>query len=386
MSELLTIEEVFNAYYECRKTKRYSKSALNFEVNLEERLVELFYELKNHTWQPGRYNAFIVTKPVRREIFAAPFKDRIVHHILINRLNQTFEKYFIFDSYACRKGKGTHAAIKRVEHFVKSESHNGKRQAWVLKLDIKGFFMNVDRNLLWQKLSCFIDERYSHSADFEKYLAKTIIFNDPSKNCVLRSPKEEWLPLPRDKSLFTAKENCGLPIGNLTSQVFANFFLTELDHFVKHELRIKKYVRYVDDCVFVSSNKSLLKTIIKKVRSFLKNQLNLTLHPKKIYLQSVYSGVEFLGTFIRPEFTQSSRRVKNNFVQTLKNAAESAEKQKPSTQKVKKIFASINSYLGILGHYKNYKFTRIQIMFYFKKHLRKHFKVPEKLNKISLKH
>ena len=386
MSDPLTIEEVFTAYYECRKTKRYSKSALSFEINLEERLVELFYELKNYTWQPGRYNAFIVTKPVRREIFAAPFKDRIVHHILINRLNQTFEKYFIFDSYACRKGKGTHAAIKRVEHFVKSESHNVQRQAWVLKLDIKGFFMNVDRNLLWQKLSCFIDKYYDSSADFEKYLARTIIFNDPSKNCVLRSPKEEWLPLPRDKSLFTTKENCGLPIGNLTSQVFANFFLTELDHFVKHRLGIKKYVRYVDDCVFVSADKSLLKSVIKKVRSFLKNQLNLTLHPKKIYLQPVYSGVEFLGTFIRPDFTQSSRRVKNNFVQALKKASEDVKKEKPCPEKIKEIFASINSYLGILGHYKNYKFTRRQIQRNFSDNLKKHFKVPEKLNKICFKY
>ncbi len=385
MSDPLTIEEVFTAYYECRKTKRYSKSALSFEINLEERLVELFYELKNYTWQPGRYNAFIVTKPVRREIFAAPFKDRIVHHILINRLNQTFEKHFIFDSYACRKGKGIHAAIKRVEHFVKSESHNGKRKAWVLKLDIKGFFMNVNRNLLWQKLSCFIDKYYDSSADFEKYLAKTIIFNDPSKNCVLRSPKEEWLPLPRDKSLFTTNENCGLPIGNLTSQVFANFFLTELDHFVKHRLGIKKYVRYVDDCVFVSADKSLLKIVIKKVRSFLKNQLNLTLHPKKIYLQPVDNGVSFLGTFIRPGFTQSSRRVKNNFVQALKKASEDVKKEKPCSEKIKEIFASINSYLGILGHYKNYRFTRRQIQRNFSDNLKKHFKVPEKLNKICFK-
>ncbi len=386
MSAPLTIEEVFNAYYECRKTKRYSKSALSFEINLEEHLVELFYELKNYTWQPGRYNAFIVTKPVRREIFAAPFKDRIVHHILINRLNQTFEKHFIFDSYACRKGKGNHAAIKRVEHFVKSESHNGKRKAWVLKLDIKGFFMNVDRNLLWQKLSLFIDQYYNPFSDFEKYLAKTIIFNDPSTNCVLRSPKEEWLPLPRDKSLFTANENCGLPIGNLTSQVFANFFLTELDHFVKHTLGIKKYVRYVDDCVFVSADKSLLKSVIKKVRSFLKNQLNLTLHPKKIYLQPVSSGLDFLGAFIRPGFTQSSRRVKNNFVQALKNASEDVKNEKPCPEKLREIFASINSYLGILGHYKNYKFTRRQVQRNFSDNLKKHFKVLEKLDKICYRH
>lgn len=116
----LTLEEVFEAYYECRKTKRYSNGALQFELNLEENLIQLYSQLITQEWQPGKSTCFIVTRPVRREIFAAPFRDRIVHHILIRRLNSTFEKYFIYDSYACRKQKGTHAAIKRVEHFIKS--------------------------------------------------------------------------------------------------------------------------------------------------------------------------------------------------------------------------------------------------------------------------
>ena len=121
---VLTLEEVFEAYYECRKTKRYSKGALQFEINLEENLIQLYSQLITQEWRLGKSTCFIVTKPVRREIFAAPFRDRIVHHILIRRLNPAFEKYFIHDSYACRKQKGTHAAIKRVEHFIKSQTNS----------------------------------------------------------------------------------------------------------------------------------------------------------------------------------------------------------------------------------------------------------------------
>lgn len=379
----ITIEEVFEAYYECRKTKRYSHGALQFEVNLELNLIELFNQLKNRTWTPGKSTCFIVTKPVRREIFAAPFRDRIVHHILIRRLNPTFEKYFIFDSYACRKGKGTHAAIKRVEHFIKSQTNNAKSEAYVLKLDIKGFFMNVSKNLLWQKLSNFIDVNYkSDSNDFEKYLCKEIIFNDSTKNCMIRSPLSEWKLLPKDKSLFTTKSGCGLPIGNLTSQVFANFFLSEYDHFIKHTLKVKCYVRYVDDCVFVHKDKNFLKYVIKQSRKFLQEKLQVSLHPKKIYLQNAFNGVEFLGTFIKPNYTVSSRRVKNNFVEKLKLYSELANNHKLSKEEKQKCFASVNSYLGIMGHYKTYKFRKKQILIYFEKWLKNYFCITEKCEKL----
>ncbi len=382
----LTLEEVFEAYYECRKTKRYSNGALQFELNLEENLTQLYSQLITQEWQPGKSTCFIVTRPVRREIFAAPFRDRIVHHILIRRLNSTFEKYFIYDSYACRKQKGTHAAIKRVEHFIKSQSNNGKSNVYVLKLDIKGFFMNIDKNLLWQKLEKFIDINYkTDSVDFEKYLCKQIIFNDPTKNCMIRSPLYEWKELPKDKSLFTTKENCGLPIGNLTSQVFANFFLSEFDHFIKHTLKVKCYVRYVDDCVIIHKNKDFLKYIIKKAKNFLEQKLNLTLHPKKIYLQLAQNGVAFLGTFIKPNYTVCSHRVKNNFVESLKKYATLANNHKLSKEEKQNCLSSVNSYLGIMSHYKTYNFRKKQILRYFEKWLKKSYCIPENCKKIMNK-
>ena len=385
----ISIEEVFNAYYECRKTKRYAKSALEFEVNYEENLILLYNELKERTWQPGKSQCFIVTKPVRREIFAAPFRDRIVHHILIGRLNTAFEKYFIRDSYACRVGKGTHAAIRKVEHNIKSESNNGHKETYILKLDIKGFFMSIDRNILWKKLEAFIDSRYKtdsgNSVEFEKYLAKAIIFNNPTQHCIFKSKQAEWEPLPRNKSMFTAQQGCALPIGNLTSQVFANFYLSAFDHYIKHTLKFKRYVRYVDDCVFVSRNIYELKAIIRLSKKFLKEELHLTLHPKKIYLQKAGNGVQFLGTFIKPFYTVSDRRIKNNFVQSLKKYAAVAESHLPSAEEKRQCLASVNSYLGIMAHYKTYTFRKVQIMRYFESRLKTHFFIPLDIKKIVLK-
>ena len=385
----ITIEEVFNAYYECRKTKRYAKSALGFEVNYEENLIQLYEELKERTWRPGKSQCFIVTKPVRREIFAAPFRDRIVHHILISRLNTAFEKYFIRDSYACRVGKGTHAAVRKVEHNIKSASNNGHKEAYILKLDIKGFFMSIDRNILWQKLESFIDSQYKtdsgNSVEFEKYLAKAIIFNNPTQHCIFKSKKAEWEPLPRNKSMFTAQPNCALPIGNLTSQVFANFYLSAFDHYIKHTLKFKRYVRYVDDCVFVSNNIYELKAIIRSAKRFLQDELHLTLHPKKIYLQKAGNGVQFLGTFIKPWYTVSDRRIKNNFEQCLKKYAALAEAHLPNVEEKKQCRASVNSYLGIIAHYKTYTFRKAQMMRYFGGRLKTHFAVPQSVKKILFK-
>ena len=299
------LENLFELYFQCRKNKRYSFGALTFEVDFENNLMQLYRELQTKTWHPGSCNCFIVDKPVKREIFAAPFKDRIVHHILISELEPCFEKYFIHDSYACRKGKGTYMAIKRLFHFINSQTCNNSQEAWILKMDIKGFFMNIERKKLYEKLELFIETKYRQSflekletdknkkfkgqwifdlkeieekLSFVKYLTREIVFNDPTCSVNYKSPKRAWEGLPKDKSLFTTKTGYGLPIGNLTSQVFANFYLTEFDQFLKEEL-------------------------------------GLTLHPKKIYLQPAKIGVPFLGAYIKPNYIMAGKRVLKNFMQ-----------------------------------------------------------------------
>jgi retron-type reverse transcriptase len=353
----IPIEDIFEAYYSCRKHKRNTEGALQFEVDLEKNLVDLWRDINGGVWVPGKSTAFIVDKPVKREIFAAPFRDRVIHHLVISKINYLFEKTFIYDSYSCRAGKGTHFGIRRVHRFMRRCRRNGEVTAWALKLDIRGFFMHIDRNILHKKLSEFIDARY-HAADKEKVkeLCALIIANDPTKGFIPHSGPEAWRGLPADKSLFTAEKGCGIPIGNLTSQIFANFYLSEFDHFIKKQCRY--YGRYVDDCVIVHHSRAFLKRLIVKIRDYLAENLRLQLNPKKIYLQPCTKGVKFLGCFIKPSHIVAGRRTVKNFILSVKKYNALALDHKPEKEEVDKYIASVNSYLGIMNHYKTYRKRR----------------------------
>lgn len=300
-SEPIKLGALFEAYEDCRRNKRTTKSALAFEVDYEANLVKLCNEINDRTYNPGRSVAFIVNKPVKREVFAADFKDRIVHHLVIKKLQPLFEKAFIYDSYACRLGKGTSFGIKRLDKFIRKCSQNYTKDCYILKLDIQGFFMHIDKAILFDQLSRFIESYYVH-ADKELLLdlCRKIIDNDPAENCIFKGHYGDWGDLPCDKSLFFSAENCGLPIGNLTSQVFANLYMNKFDHYMKSELGLKYYGRYVDDFFVVHESKEHLKELVSKIRKFLEDNLKLTLHPKKIYLQQAVKGVLFLGAFLKP--------------------------------------------------------------------------------------
>ena len=216
--------DLFDAYYSCRSNKRNTINALAFETDFESNLITLWNEINSGTYQPGKSIAFIVNKPVKREIFAADFKDRVVHHLIINKLNSLFEKECIYDSYACRTGKGTHFGIQRVNSFIKKCSKNYTIDCYILKLDVQGFFMHIHKGFLFERVQLFINQKY-HARDktILLELCRKVIFNDPTKNCIIKGNKKDWENLPENKSLFHSPPNCGLPIGNLTSQIFANF-------------------------------------------------------------------------------------------------------------------------------------------------------------------
>jgi len=350
----IPLEDIFAAYYECRKHKRNRTGALQFEVDLESSLIELWEEINSGTWEPRPSTVFIVDKPVIREIFAASFRDRVVHHLVIGRLNTLFEKYFIYDSYSCRVGKGTHFGVSRAAMFIRRRD-----PAWVLKLDIRGYFMSINRNILYRKLESFIDEHYHAPDKYRiKELCRIIVFNDPAKNCIFHSPSALWERLPKDKSLFTAKNDCGLPIGNLTSQIFANFYLTSFDHFIKKDCGITEYGRYVDDCLFVHPSRIFLKKLISIIHEYLRDNLELTLHSKKIYLQPCRNGVKFLGCFIKPSHIVVNHRTLNNFKRSLSYHNRLAADHKPDKEERAAFISSVNSYLGILKHYKTYRKRR----------------------------
>ena len=358
----IDVEQLFEAYLSCRKTKRYTQNALKFEVDYEANLFDLKEEIENGSYSPGRSIAFIVNKPVKREIFAADFRDRVVHHWLINKLNPLFEKVFIKDSFACRVGRGTHYGVKRADSFIKTCSANYTKDSYILKLDILGFFMHINRNLLLTMLEKFIHQYYTQpDKALVLEITQKIIFNQPTQNCIIKGNKKDWDGLPKNKSLFHSPPDCGLPIGNLTSQVFANFYMHQFDAFVTKELGLKYYGRYVDDFVIVHPDKDYLKSLIPQLSAFLLSNLQLTLHPKKIYLQHYSKGVKFLGTVIKPNRIYIANRTKGNFYNAIEKQTKIIQDHKPTKEDKAAFLSSMNSYLGIMKHYKSYNLRKRMI-------------------------
>jgi hypothetical protein len=351
--------ELFEAYFTCRKNKRNTVNALAFEVDYESKLIQLCKEINDDSYQISRSIAFIICDPVHREIFAADFRDRIVHHLIIGKLNSLFEKQFIFDSYACREGKGTHFGIQRAAKFIRKCSQNYAKDCYVLKLDIRGFFMHIKKDVLYKRLVNFIEAKYQQTdKDIIIRLCRQVIYNDCTKNCIIKGKASNWKDLPKSKSLFQSQQGCGLPIGNLTSQIFANLYMDSFDHFIKHELGIKYYGRYVDDFIIVHQDKAYLKSILPIIADFLKSKLNLTLHPKKMYLQHYSKGVKFLGVVIKPNRIYIGKRTKGNFYKAIKKQSNLATDHKPNKEELDSFLSSMNSYLGIMKHYQTYKMRK----------------------------
>ncbi len=354
--------DLFRAYFDARKNKRKTANALAFEFGYEEKLYKLYEEIINRKYIIGQSICFIVNKPVKREIFAATFRDRIVHHLIFNYINPIFEKNFIKDSYSCRVGKGTSFGIKRVNHFIRACSENYQKNCWILKLDIQGYFMSMDRDILYKKVERELLSIKNAQFDVSVilYLIHTVVFHDPTKNCHIKGDRKEWVGLPKSKSLFFANKRSGFPIGNLTSQLFGNIYLNEFDHFVREKIGINFYGRYVDDMVFVHSSKEFLKNNIIKIKNYLRKNNALTVHPKKIYLQNFKKGVAFLGVFIKPWRIYIGKRIKQNFFVKVKiwNNFSNKKSILNNGKETKKFIAETNSYLGIMQHYATIKLRK----------------------------
>lgn len=362
MNSKKLLYDLFQAYYDARKNKRRTINALAFEIDFERKLFELYKEIKNRKYKIRPSICFISFKPVQREIFAADFRDRIIHHLIYNYISPFFERLFISDSYSCRVSRGTSCGIKRVDHFIRSCSDNYKQDCYILKLDIKGYFMAMDRLILYQKVEKTLS-RFQKEADFNLDLVlrliRQVIFHDPTKNCRFKGAKKDWQGLPKSKSLFWAGENKGLPIGNLTSQLFGNVYLNDFDHFVKHKLDCKYYGRYVDDFVIVHQDKEYLKSIIPVLKKYLQDELSLELHSRKVYLQHFSKGVPFLGTIIKPYRIYIRNQTKGNFYKKILYWNNFLKKEgKLTKEALGQFLASVNSYLGIMKHYNTWKLRR----------------------------
>ncbi|MBQ8557826.1 MAG: hypothetical protein IJY58_03750 [Alphaproteobacteria bacterium] len=351
----ITLEEVFQAYFECRKHKRRSMSALKFETNYEQNLINLWKDITQHTYHVDSSNAFIVRHPVLREVFAANFRDRIVHHLVIGKLLQIFESVFYNHSYSCRVGKGTLFGIRCIYDMLLECSRHFTQDCFVLRLDIQGFFFHIDKTVLFNKIEKLVHTQYHHTNKEQiLYLIKEILSDNPIQHCHYQTSLSEWKDLPPSKSLFFADLNCGLPIGNLTSQIFANFYLNDFDYYVTSLDSQLFYARYVDDLIFIHPDKNFLYAVKEKVTNYLKSELHLTIHPKKVSLQHYAKGFSFTGAYILPNRIYPSKRLQKTFYQKIEQLNQEW-KQTPSCQYnitlIEKTRSTLNSYFGMLRHF-----------------------------------
>jgi len=293
---------------------------LDFELNLEQNIHELHDAICSNTYEPLQSIAFIVEEPVKREVFAANFRDRVIHHWIFNHLNPVLDNRFITDCYSCRTGKGTLFGIRRLEYHVRSCSQNHTRPIYAMKMDIEGYFMRMNRKILYKQLERHFEKPHPHwqnvPIELAKHLIHKTIFNDPTADCKYNTPPHTWHGLPKSKSLFHARPDCGLPIGNLTSQLFSNVYLNGFDHFVKHKLKCKHYGRYVDDFYILSTSQDpeYYRHLRHEIDNYLHTKLELNLHPKKFYLQHYSKGIPFLGVVVYPYHTVVNRRNKANYL------------------------------------------------------------------------
>ncbi|WP_242209205.1 MULTISPECIES: RNA-directed DNA polymerase [unclassified Pseudomonas] len=297
---------------------------------MEINLLELHDDLIAGTYRPGRSICFVVTRPKAREVWAAAFRDRVVHYLMYNHVAPRFYASFIADSCACIPGRGTLYAAKRLESKIRSASQNWSKQIFYLKCDLANFFVAIDKQVLRQQLAKKITEPWWLA------LAETILMHDPREDYVLRSPPHLFNRVPQHKRLTAQPAHLGLPIGNLSSQFFANVYLDALDQFAKHRLGATHYIRYVDDFVFLHESPQQLNQWREQVEAFLP-RLGAKLNPKKTILQPVDRGVDFVGHVIKP-WRRTTR--KRSTAQALKRIAAAPAEDLRETA---------NSYFGLLG-------------------------------------
>ena len=288
---------------------------MEYSFHFMKNIFELYHSLINKTYIHGQYYEFKINDPKPRLIHKATIPDRLVHHLIYSILSPFFEKFFIYDSFSCRIKKGTHKANKRFNSFIQIVSKNNTQTAWILKCDIRKFFANIHHDVLLKILRRRID-------DIDLLNILEIII----------------------KSFHTeGKSNIGLPIGNVTSQLFVNIYMNEFDQYIKRHLKIKYYIRYSDDFVILDENKQKLLEIIPIIKKFLDTKLHLSLHPNKLYLKTISSGIDFLGWIHFSKHTTLRTSTKKRM---LKNIRKNYSKEKTA------------SYLGMIQHGNTYKIRK----------------------------
>jgi RNA-directed DNA polymerase len=327
----ITVAQLFEAYYDCRKRKRNTESASEFEIDLEDNLMALFGELRSGSWEPAPASVFVVKRPKPREVWAAAFRDRIVHHLVYRAVGPLFERAFIHDTCASIKGRGTLYAADRLYGHLRSATQSWSVPTFYLKADIANFFGSIDQGILFDKLARRI--RDATMLD----LCRKLVFQDVRRDAVVRCPDADLRLVAPHKSLFRGKQGIGLPIGNLSSQFFANVYLDALDQMVKRKLRFTHYVRYVDDFAIIDPSPRTLLGAADAVSDLL-GELGMRLAESKTYVAPVEKGIDFVGHVLRPWRRSARAGVHRAALKRLETA--------PADQ----LPIQTNSYLGLYKH------------------------------------
>lgn len=347
---------LYAAFLKARKGKRKTVDENKFEIKLYENILQLADDVMSKEYSPGRGICFVTHRPVIREIFGAPFRDRVVHHFLCDVVMDWWDRHFIARTCSCRDGKGTKYAIEMVEKDFRSVSDNYKKETYYIKLDISGFFMGMNRRKLYERAIWGLDKQFPPKERGLKYqlckfLWRMIIFDVPTEGVHRKGDRSNWLDVPDSKSLFKQPRGYGIVIGNLTSQLLSNILLDELDRYVTMELGYKHYVRYVDDFIITVPVEQKRQAVedVAKIEKFLWEKLELRLHPKKRQVQEIHKGVEFVGARIYAGYKLPSKRVERNFYKAMKGYMRGDGRYKPE---------SIMSYLGQMEQFKSRKIVR----------------------------
>ncbi len=339
--------DIYQAYWDCRKKKRSSEACIEFEYNLESNISKLYHDLKYGRYKIGKSICFVVLRPKPREVWAADFRDRIVHHLIYNIIKNRFYSNFIKDTYSCIPKRGTLLGAKQLAKYAQSATQNYSKDMYYLKADIKNFFVSIDKKILFELVKERVPEKWLCD------LIEQVIFNDPKQNAIIQSPKWKFDLLPSYKSLWNCEPDKGLPIGNLTSQFFSNVYLNKLDQFVKNKLKCKYYCRYVDDFVIIDESPKNLNMYHKEITKFLKKELLLELHQDKKTINLVKNGIDFIGYKIKPNRMYLRQKTLRAMFRNVDNFRKNIFDIKESA--LENLFCRFNSYLGQLVCVKGYK-------------------------------
>ena len=352
----IPFDSIVEAFEDCARKKKTSNDYLQFLPDCDSKMVDKWNYIRYEDYTPGKSKTFVSDWPVSREIFAADFADRIIHHWWALRVNPLFEERFTEQgdvSKNCRVGQGVHVAVRDAQIMV--DEHP---DWWVGRFDIEGFFMSMDKALLYEMLDIFIREHYKgDDIDCLLYVTQRLVFHCPQDNCVRCSPIEKWSHIPPRKTLFGQPREKGCAIGNLPSQLSANFYASVLDHWIINVKGYKHYIRFVDDFIILMPTQEELVAFVPELKNFLKEQLLIKLHPDKIYIQPVRNGVLFVGAMIKPGRKYISNRTRGRMYDKLHYYNKIAEDGEALLY-LEKFVDSMNSYLGMTIHYRTFKIRR----------------------------